>query len=126
MVHPLLRLLATQPRLLAEHVEAYAELVGDEAGRSVMVWKKRVLLSATAMCLLVVAGVLGGVALMLWAVSPPANIRAPWALIAAPALPALVAIWCAIEARRVHGGSFDDLRQQIAADFSLLREVSAA
>jgi len=32
MIHPLLKLVATQPQLLADHAEAYAELVGEEFG----------------------------------------------------------------------------------------------
>ena len=30
MIHPLLRLAATEPHLLGDHVEAYAALVGEE------------------------------------------------------------------------------------------------
>ena len=35
MIHPLLRLIATEPQVLGDHVEAYAELVGDEVKRPV-------------------------------------------------------------------------------------------
>lgn len=126
MIHPLLRLMATQPQLLAEHAESYAELVGEELGKTTTVWKKRVLLNASALGLAGVAAVLGGVALMLWAVVPAVNIHAPWALAAAPAVPALVALWCFFEGRRDPGEGFKDLKQQIAADIVMLREVSAA
>ena len=126
MIHPLLRLIATQPQLLADHAESYAGLVGEELGKTTLVWKKRVLLNAVALCLVGVACVLGGVALMLWAVMPAANIHAPWALIAAPAVPALVALWCAYEGQRESGDTFKDLKQQIAADLVMLRDVSAA
>ena len=51
MIHPLLRLAATQPQLLADHAEAYAGLVGEELGRSVAAGKQRLLLSAVALCL---------------------------------------------------------------------------
>lgn len=66
--HPLLHLLLTQPRLLADHVEAYAELVATEIGNVSVAWKRRALLNAVALCCLGVAAVLAGVALMLWAV----------------------------------------------------------
>lgn len=125
MNHPLLRLIATRPQLLADHVEAYAALVGDEVGRTAAVWKKRTLFGATALCLAGVAAVLGGVALMLWAVTPAAGIHAPWALIAAPALPAVIALWCALEARRAQGDTFAEFRRQVRADFSMLRQASA-
>ena len=126
MIHPLLRLIATQPQLLADHAESYAGLVGEELGKTTTVWKRRVLLNATALCLVGVAAVLGGVALMLWGVVPAVNIHAPWALIAAPAVPALVALWCVYEAQRETSDAFADLKQQIAADLVMLREVSAA
>lgn len=126
MIHPLLRLIATQPQLLADHAESYAGLVGEELGKTTAVWKRRVLLSAVALCLVGVAAVLGGVALMLWAVIPAANIQAPWALFAAPAVPTVVALWCAYQSRREAGDGFSDLKQQIAADLVMLREVSAA
>ena len=125
MKHPLLRLIATRPQLLADHVEAYAALVGDEVGATAAVWKRRALFGATALCLGGVAAVLGGVALMLWAVMPVGGMRAPWALIAAPALPALIALWCALEARRVQGAAFAELRRQVGIDFSMLRQASA-
>ncbi len=126
MIHPLLRLIATQPQLLADHAESYAGLVGEELGKTTTVWKRRVLLSAAALCLFGVAAVLGGVALMLWAVMPAANLHAPWALVAAPAVPALAALWCAFEGQRSESDAFADLKQQIATDLTMLREVSAA
>ena len=125
-IHPLLRLIATQPQLLADHAEAYAGLVGEELDQTAAVWKRRVLLDAMALSLAAVSAVLGGVALMLWAVVPAANIQAPWALIAAPAVPAVLALWCGFEGRRKRADSFVGLRQQVAADLVLLREVSAA
>lgn len=126
MIHPLLRLVATQPQLLADHAEAYAGLVSDEIGRSAASFKHRVLLNAIALCLVGVAAVLAGVALMLWATLPPASMQAPWALIAAPGVPAAVAVVCALFGRRQPGDAFAELKQQVAADLVMLREVSAA
>ncbi|MEO8805371.1 MAG: hypothetical protein ABI433_04765 [Burkholderiaceae bacterium] len=126
MIHPLLRLIATQPQLLADHAESYAELVGEELGKTTAVWKKRVLFNAAALCLLGAAAVLAGVALMLWAVTPDANMRAPWALIVGPAVPAVLGLYCVFAGQRDPGDGFRDLRQQIAADLVMLRNVSAA
>ncbi|MDE2093203.1 MAG: hypothetical protein KGL99_02680 [Burkholderiales bacterium] len=125
MKHPLLRLIATRPQLLADHAEAYAALIGDEVGATAAVWKRRALFGATALCLGGVAAVLGGVAFMLWAVMPAAGLHAPWALIAAPALPALIALGCGLEARRAQGAAFAELRRQVGIDFSMLRQASA-
>jgi len=124
MIHPLLRLAATQPQLLADHAQAYAGLIGEELGRSASAYKQRVLLSAVALCLAAVAAVLAGVALMLWAVTPPANLQAPWALIAAPAVAAVLAAVCALGGRRQPEDGFSGLKQQLSADLSMLREVS--
>jgi len=126
MIHPLLRLVATQPQLLADHAEAYAGLVSDEIGRSAASFKHRILLNAIALCLVGVAAVLGGVAFMLWATLPPAAMQAPWALIAAPAVPAVIAVVCALVGRRQPSDAFAELKQQVAADLVMLREVSAA
>ncbi len=127
MLHPLLQLIATQPQLLAEHAEAYAEMVAAQIGTVSAVWKRRAMLNAVALCCLSVAAGLAGVALMLWAVIPPADIQAPWALLAGPLLPAAAAAACLVAARAGDTvGSFDALRQQLRADILMLREASAA
>jgi len=41
MIHPLLRLIATEPQLLGDHVEAYADLVGDEVRKTGAAWSLR-------------------------------------------------------------------------------------
>ena len=126
MIHPLLRLLATRPQLLADHAEAYAGLVGQEWAETATVWQRRVLLSAIALCLFGVAIVLGGVALMFWAVTPPANIQLPWALAAAPLVPAIAALGCGWLARSDTQPRFAELKRQLACDMALLREASVA
>jgi len=126
MVHPLLHLIATKPQLIADHAEAYADLLGEELGAASAVWKRRVALNALALCGIGVAAVLGGVALMLWAVIPPSDIHAPWALIVAPLVPLLLAIICVMVSRsEVRTGTFDTVRMQVKADVAMLREVSA-
>ncbi len=126
-MHPLLRLVTNQPQLLAEHAEAYADLFGEELGAASAMWKRQALLGAVALCGLGVGAVLAGVALMLWAVIPAADIQAPWALIAAPSLPLLAAIACAMAARaETTDGVFGAMREQVKADVAMLREVGAS
>lgn len=126
-MHPLLRLVTNQPQLLAEHAEAYADLFGEELGAASAMWKRQALLGAVALCGLGVGAVLAGVALMLWAVIPSADIQAPWALIVAPLLPLVAAIACAVAARsQTADGAFGAMRQQVKADVAMLREVSAS
>ena len=125
MIHPLLLLIATKPQLLAEHAEAYAELMAAEIGDVSAAWKRRALLNAVALVALGVGTVLAGVALMLWAVTPAVNIQARWALMAAPLFPIVIALCCLLAARvRGHGRAFDNIRQQVKADLVMLREAS--
>jgi sterol desaturase/sphingolipid hydroxylase (fatty acid hydroxylase superfamily) len=126
MIHPLLRLIATQPQLLADHAEAYAGLVSEDLSKTATVWKWRVVYYVVALSLVAVGVVLAGVALMFWAVTPPANMQAPWALIAGPVVPLAIAVVCVLLARRKSIDAFADLKQQAAADMAMLREVSAA
>ena len=123
-IHPLFWLIATQPELLADHAGAYAGLVGEELGKTAAAWKFRVVLNVTALCLLGVSAVLAGVALMLWATVPAVQVQAAWALMAAPAVPALVAIGCALAGREKYVSAFADINKQLAADLAMLREVS--
>jgi len=127
MMHPLLHLIASHPNLLADHAEAYADLLGEEFSAASVRWKRRALLSAVALCTLGVGAVLAGVALMLWAVVPPENLHAPWALIAAPLVPLVVAAGCAAAARAPAGpGAFENMRRQLREDVAMLREASAS
>ena len=126
MIHPLLRLIATQPHLLVEHAEAYAELASEEIGKTASAWKWRVVLSVAALFLIGVAAILAGVALMLWAVIPSTDIQAPWALVAGPLVPAVVALGCLIKARQKPPSTFDVLKKQIRADLLMVREASSA
>jgi hypothetical protein len=126
MIHPLLHLIATRPHLLAEHAEAYAELAADELARSASAWKLRIALQAVGLGLVAVSAILGGVGLMLWAVTPPAALHAMWALIVAPLAPLVVALGCLARAGKPIESGFGNLREQMRADLVMLREVSAA
>ncbi|MGZ5129627.1 MAG: hypothetical protein ACXWCV_01905 [Caldimonas sp.] len=126
MIHPLLRLIATEPHLLGDHVEAYAELVGDEVKKAGSAWGLRVGLYLTALCLIAVGLVLAGVAVMLWAALPVAGIHTPWLLIAVPAVALLGAVICIVVARmKPVENAFDNVKEQLSADMAMLREVSA-
>ncbi len=126
MIHPLLRLITTEPHLLGDHVEAYADLVGDEVKKSGAAWGLRLGLYAGALCLAGVGLVLAGVALMLWAALPASGIQMPWVLIAVPATPLVLAVACVLIARRNPVESaFGNVKKQLSADMAMLREVSA-
>ncbi len=122
-MHPLLNLLATRPLLLAEHAQAYAELLAAELPRATAAFKRRALLLALALLGLLAALLLAGVALMLWAVLPALPMQAPWLLVVVPLLPAGGALACLIagQARRDARG---ELQRQLSADLALLREAA--
>ncbi len=126
MIHPLFRLLATHPELVGEHALAYAALLGDDVAKTSAALKRRAVLLAVTVLLGFVGLLLGGIALMLWAVTPLAAIHSLWALAATPAVPVLLALMCWAAARPSAAPPFDNLKQQIAADMQMLRDVGAA
>lgn len=122
----LLQLISTQPQLLADHAGAYVDLLAAEIDALSASLRRQALLNAVALCGLGTGIVLAGVALMLWAVVPAAEIHAPWALLVAPLLPLAAAAVCLVMARTGTGTeAFDQLRQQLAADLLMLREAGA-
>lgn len=125
-MHPLFTLLATRPQLLIDHAQAYGGLFHEEFGQSFTAWRRWAMLQALGLCCLSVAIVLGGVAVMLWAVTPPLAIHAPWGLWVMPLAPLLAALVCtALAARQAPTDSFGDLGRQLDADLAMLRAADA-
>lgn len=124
MLQALVHLLATRPRWLAAHAEAYAELGLAEAAEAATAWQRSLWLWAVMLCALAVSATLAGVALLLWAVMPAVPAATAWLLWATPLLP-LVAVALAGAAHRHNrqAGRFACLREQWQADRSLLREL---
>lgn len=126
MIHPLLRLIATEPRLLGDHVEAYADLIGEEVSSVSTSWALRIAMYVAALCLLGVGLVLSGVAAMLWAALPPAGFQAPWLLIVVPAVPLVAMAVCLFMARsKPLEKAFEKVKRQMHADMAMLREVTS-
>lgn len=127
VVDLLLRLAMTQPQVLAGHAQAYAELASAEFGEAATRLKRQALLTAAGLCGIAVAAVQGGVALMLWAVTPSPQIHAAWALLVAPLLPALAGLACLLAARQAaRAESFAAVRRHLQADVDMLRESAAS
>ena len=126
LFQPFLRLVATQPELLGDHAQAYAELVASELGGAGSRIKRQLLLAAMAACGIGVGAVLTGVALMLWAVVPLAQATASWALIVVPLPPFLLALGCLLAARRQNQERvFSNLRRQFAADLAMMSPTTS-
>jgi len=125
MIHPLFRLLVSEPQMLADHVEAYAGLVTEEVGAAAARMKRRVLMQVLSLAGIVLGVFFGLIALMLWAAVP--ELRAPWVLVAVPA----VLLIGGIAARMMASKSDEEtrgmqvIREQMAADAAMLRSVSA-
>jgi uncharacterized membrane protein YqjE len=125
VLHPLIRLLATRPHLLAEHLGGYAHLLSVQVDDALALAKVRTVLVAGLAAGAVIGTGLAGVAVMLLAVIPVDQMPAPWALVVAPALPIIGASLCWwLLLRQPQLLSLDVLRDQLAADAALLHEAS--
>jgi hypothetical protein len=126
MIHPLLRLAATQPHLIGDHVENYAALVGEEVNKVSTAWLTRIGLYVGALVLFSVGLVLVGVALMLRATVPETDYAAGWALIVVPLTPFVLGAVCVVVARaKPVENAFATVKKQINADMAMLREVAS-
>ena len=94
MAHSLLRLVTTQPELLAEHAQGYVELAAEELRICLAYWQRRLLLVTLAVVSAAVAAALGGVALLLWVLTPHLPPGAAWLLWAVPACPLALTLGC--------------------------------
>jgi len=122
MIHPVFRLAASQPLLLAEHAAAYASLLGEELTIGSTRLKRRLAFQLAGAACLVVAAVLLGVALLLWVSLPDAGFRAPWVFVLTPLLPAVLGVWALwLSQDREAAEWFTNLRLQMAEDAALLR-----
>lgn len=122
MVHPLVRLAASRPQMLAEHVAAYASLVTEEVAVAAAQMRRHVSLQLVGFGCVGIGAVLAGVALMLWALLPTVNM--PWLLVLTPLIPVL----CGIVALRIAASEevrdpFAPLQRQLAADAAMLRRA---
>lgn len=126
--HALALLLSNEPATLAGHAQAYAELLGWELGLAERALRRRFVLHAVAMCSLSLAIGLIGVALLLWAVTPPLQIHAPWVLVCVPLAPMTMGLLCLRAAgsrRSSEAALFANVRQQWALDRAILLEPRA-
>lgn len=127
MIHPLFKLIATRPELLAHHLMGYGQLVSVQAAEAAAQLRIRALLLGGVL----VAGSLGlifaGMALLLVAALPLHQMPMSWMLAAVPLVPLAVAAACAYALqRRPEAWSLKVLKEQLAADAALLQEASEA
>lgn len=99
MAHSLLRLVAAQPELLAEHAQGYLQLAAEEMACFLAYCRLRLWLTVCAVCSATAAVVLSGVSLLLWAMAPVEPLAGAWLLWWVPAVPALLAFACVLRLR---------------------------
>jgi hypothetical protein len=122
MVHPIFSVLITRPELVMDHVAGYASLVQEEASTVGVQVARRAIAWAVAAVGLLVFAILAGVACMIGATS-----GYHWALVAAPAVPLVIAIAAFFVARKpMPSSAFNELKSQIDADAQALRTMGAA
>ncbi len=123
-MHPLLQLLITQPGLLGEHAQGYAELLSTEVATLKQAGKRRLVWGAATAYLALVGVVLGGVALMLWASLPNLPAATSWLLMATPCVPLCAALGCLLRLRTLRTvAAFANIKVQIKTDMQLFKEV---
>lgn len=130
MMRPLLQLMASEPELLSEHLQSYAELLGEEVGSFQDQFKRHWVMFAVLALLVTVTLILSGVGLMLWLVTPTAQLQQlqlPWALWLVPfGMTALCVTIAVIMKKEERTPGFQALRQQIAADMAMLKQATAS
>lgn len=128
MMRPILQLMATEPELLTDHLQSYAELLGEEVGTFQGQFKRHWIMFAVLALLATVTLILGGVALMLWLITPHAQLQqlqVPWALWLVPlGMAVLCAAIAVIMKQEQRTPGFQVLRQQIAADLAMLKQAT--
>ena len=127
VIHPAIRVLASQPDLLAEHIAGYGQLVAAQAAEAAFRLRRRAWLVAAQVIFAGVGTGLGGMALLLVAALPLEAMPAPWLLVIVPLAPFGAFAGCWWAARQAPPGlGFEPLREQLAADVALLREAGAS
>lgn len=127
MFHPLIRLLASKPQLLVHHMGGYVELASAQAADMAEALQARLRWSVLAVGGLALGAVFAGMALMLVAVVPLADMPQPWLLALVPGVPLLGGAGAWVMARRAEvRWDLAPLREQFAADAALLAEAADA
>ncbi|MDB6060825.1 MAG: hypothetical protein JWM78_928 [Verrucomicrobiaceae bacterium] len=124
MVEKLMQLAIASPGIVAEHLDAYGELIARDLTVLRKYWSARVLRLVVVTICLFLALIFGGTAVMLWAATDSSN----WVLWAVPLIPALLAVgillWPPMD-KELNKNSFEfkSVKQQIEADLRLFEEI---
>lgn len=124
MLRTLLKILLLPPDLLLSHVHGYADLAGEVGGRYLGTLRNRCLMFGMSALSLLLALILGGVALLLWSAFPLNDAPHVWVLMALPALFLFLSAWCGWWAYTQQLPSLlGDIQAQIELDLQAIRQV---
>ena len=125
MIHPVVRLAAAQPMLLAEHLGAYAGLASEELLLMGMALKRRWMWQIFGAICLSIGAVLVGVSVLIWASQTLLPADAMWWLVLTPLIPATTGVWAYwMGSRSLQVAPFSQLREQILQDTALLKRYT--
>ena len=127
MTHPLVYMLVHRPQMLVLHAQAYADLLGADAALAMRQVRLKVALGLMSLCMLAIALMLTGVAVMLWGVLPLAPMDWPWVMLAVPGVGWLLALGLAWASYLVPvGNTLANFKGQIDADMALCKELNVS
>ena len=120
----LLKFLVLPPELLKVHAQSYADLASQAWAQHLCTLKNRWTLYALSALALLLALVLGGVALLLWGVMPLTDAPHVWVLWALPLGLLLSSGLCWAWARSLRvRPMLDDIKEQIALDVLTIQQT---
>ena len=124
MTHPALLVFAKKPDLLADHVEAYSDLIATSLKAMLSTWRRRIVFEAAMIFCIFLSAIFTGVAAMLWGANGGVVTHVAWLLLAVPAAPLVLAIVLWLLASKLSYGAheLDAIKAQVRADLALLRE----
>lgn len=127
MLHLLLKILLLPPDLLKSHAQGYADLAGEVGVRYFCAFKNRWLMYGLSALTMLLALILGGVALLLWSALPLINTSRAWILVALPSFFLLVSglSWWWARAQQPQP-LLSDIQAQIQLDLQAIRQVHTA
>jgi len=121
--HPIVYIAARQPQLLAAHAKAYGDLLLEEGRRAVSSLVVHAVLYAASGFLGLLAVLLGGVSLLLYA-AIPGVLREGWVLVGLPGGSFLLAVTCFVAARLLPVDvNLRVMGQQFKADLDMIHEA---
>ncbi len=123
----LLKLLLLPPDLLKSHAQAYADLASERTACYLATLKRRCVMYGLSALALLLALMLGGVALMLWGTLPLQGAAFPWALLVVPLACLMLSVVCWWRARSLRLPTvWMDIQTQFQLDIQALKQADTA